>query len=259
MTRLAGSLAAVLMAVGTLVVSGCGSSSSPSPSTTTEMSTAPSTTVAASTDCVVQSPEQTIIDTVFTDAVGLTFEPICPVDVNPALAGPEVKAQFSEMAASEVVHEKHRVMSVLAGQVKSGNGKAFVETFLSGLSTQAAQANPPAVLATEPDEMVGYPVTYFHLPGAVDGYTYAEGPTVLIAYLEPGTKASEAENVLTLTLLNLYEHGDYPLAEGNYTTADDPGWIFFTANNSGSYFVSCGIGPNGEIAGCDSAPKRPKA
>jgi hypothetical protein len=50
---------------------------------------------------------------------------------------------------------------------------------------------------------------------------------------------------------------DYPLAEGNYTTEDDPGWVYFVIDfpwkpNFHDYF-GCGIGPDGTV-GCDRVP-----
>lgn len=38
-----------------------------------------------------------------------------------------------------------------------------------------------------------------------------------------------------------------PLGRGNYSSPDDPGWVFFTTD-SGQH---CGISPDGTIAGCD--------
>ncbi|ABM12107.1 hypothetical protein ACORG1_06630 [Mycobacterium sp. TJFP1] len=40
----------------------------------------------------------------------------------------------------------------------------------------------------------------------------------------------------------------YPLAEGDYTTPDDYGWVFFTTPDG----RACGIGPNGGPVGCDA-------
>jgi len=51
---------------------------------------------------------------------------------------------------------------------------------------------------------------------------------------------------------------DYPLAEGNYTTEADPGWVYFVVDFGGKpsdyhdYF-GCGIGPDGRV-GCDRVP-----
>lgn len=44
-----------------------------------------------------------------------------------------------------------------------------------------------------------------------------------------------------------------PLAEGNFTTPSDPGWIFFTPVGFGGH--GCGIGPDGTV-GCDIVPAR---
>lgn len=149
-------------------------------------------------------------------------------------------------------------MSVLAGQLKSGTGEEFVDTFLSEVSAEVTQGNPTKTLATEPKEFAGYPVTYFSSFVAVEGYTHAEGPTVLIAFLEPWTGTDDLQDVFTVILLNLYGQGEsvdtYPLGQGNYTTASDPGWVFFRTPASGGHFNSCGIGPNGDLAGCDVVP-----
>ncbi len=50
---------------------------------------------------------------------------------------------------------------------------------------------------------------------------------------------------------------DYPLAEGNYTTEEDPGWVYFVVDFPWKpaihdYF-GCGIGPDGTV-GCDRVP-----
>lgn len=47
--------------------------------------------------------------------------------------------------------------------------------------------------------------------------------------------------------------GTWPVAEGNFTTPDDPGWIFFRPSGFGP--GGCGIGPDGTI-GCDIVPGR---
>jgi hypothetical protein len=50
---------------------------------------------------------------------------------------------------------------------------------------------------------------------------------------------------------------DYPLAEGNYTTRQDPGWVYFVVDfpwKPGIHdFFGCGIGPDGTV-GCDRVP-----
>jgi hypothetical protein len=42
----------------------------------------------------------------------------------------------------------------------------------------------------------------------------------------------------------------YPLAQGNYTTADDVGWIYFKTPDG----RACGMGPLGGPVGCDAVP-----
>jgi hypothetical protein len=42
----------------------------------------------------------------------------------------------------------------------------------------------------------------------------------------------------------------YPLAQGNFTTADDVGWIYFKTPDG----RACGIGPLGGPVGCDAVP-----
>ena len=92
-------------------------------------------------------------------------------------------------------------LRVLAGQLNSGSGDAFVEKFLSDLSTDAAEATPPRTVATEPREIGRYPVTYFNIALAGDGYAYADGQTVVVAFNVGGLKPTESEDVV-LGVLN---------------------------------------------------------
>jgi hypothetical protein len=46
----------------------------------------------------------------------------------------------------------------------------------------------------------------------------------------------------------------YPLGQGHYTTAADPGWIYFKTPGKSGYSDSCGISPNGDTVGCDEVP-----
>lgn len=61
---------------------------------------------------------------------------------------------------------------------------------------------------------------------------------------------------LTLTLATCWAPiagaEPYPVAEGNYTSADDPGWVFFLSPPGYGNF-GCGIGPDGTV-GCDVVP-----
>jgi hypothetical protein len=49
----------------------------------------------------------------------------------------------------------------------------------------------------------------------------------------------------------------YPLAQGNYTTEQDPGWVYFVVDFPMKPdlhdFFGCGIGPDGTV-GCDRVP-----
>lgn len=47
--------------------------------------------------------------------------------------------------------------------------------------------------------------------------------------------------------------GTWPIADGNFTSPADPGWIFFKPNGFGDR--GCGIGPDGAV-GCDIVPSR---
>lgn len=47
--------------------------------------------------------------------------------------------------------------------------------------------------------------------------------------------------------------GTQPIADGDFTTAGDPGWIFFQPQGFGGN--GCGIGPDGTV-GCDIVPGR---
>jgi hypothetical protein len=74
---------------------------------------------------------------------------------------------------------------VLAGQVKSGNGDAFVHTYLEKLSAQTRV------------------VTHFNAPLAAEGYASAAGSTVVIAYVALGSPPATVEDGLTKILANL--------------------------------------------------------
>ncbi len=53
------------------------------------------------------------------------------------------------------------------------------------------------------------------------------------------------------------EGPDYPLAQGNYTTQEDPGWVYFVIDFPWKPdihdFFGCGVGPDGTV-GCDRVP-----
>jgi hypothetical protein len=55
------------------------------------------------------------------------------------------------------------------------------------------------------------------------------------------------------------DRNDYPLAQGNYTTQADPGWVYFIVEFGGKPadyhdFFGCGVGPDGTV-GCDRVPQ----
>jgi hypothetical protein len=90
---------------------------------------------------------------------------------------------------------------VVEGQLNSGDGKAFVDQYLAGMSVQTAQANPPKTLATEPMEIGEYAVTYFNIPITAQGYAYADGPAVVIAYNVAEPSRSDAAEDAVLEIL----------------------------------------------------------
>jgi len=118
---------------------------------------------------------------VLSELPGFTVTEIGPADVDPAVAG----AEFNDLTAGIVSQNGAPVLRVLAGQVKSGNGDAFVHTYLEKLSAQTRV------------------VTHFNVPLAAEGYAYAAGPTVVIAYVALGSPPATVEDGLTKILANL--------------------------------------------------------
>ena len=118
---------------------------------------------------------------VFSELPGFTVTEIGPADVDPAVAG----AEFNDLTAGIVSQNGAPVLRVLAGQVKSGNGDAFVHTYLEKLSARIRV------------------VTHFNVPLAAEGYAYAAGPTVVIAYVALGSPPATVEDGLTKILANL--------------------------------------------------------
>ena len=194
---------------------------------------------------------------------------ICAADVGPGLAGAEDVAELSDLAAGEVTETysspDSEELKALVGTVKSGNGNAFVDAFLSRVGEAR---NDTATLG-------GRTVRYFNTPGG-EGYAYAEGPTVFIGYIPPpradlAATQETAKELFTRILLAATgapipaddlthpENGidSYSPGRGRHTTPDDPGWVFFkTETVKGVPGHACGIGPNGTVAGCDIVPKR---
>ncbi|HEY5148251.1 MAG TPA: hypothetical protein VIJ23_00195 [Mycobacterium sp.] len=123
---------------------------------------------AASADCVVTSSNPSTIDGVLADIPGVTVTPGCP-----DIASPFAGADMAAATAGEISRDGANVMTVFAGELAAGDGQAFVhDRFLA--------ASPGA--ASESQTVGGYQVTYFNIPRLNDGYAYADGPTVVIAY-----------------------------------------------------------------------------
>lgn len=251
---------ALVVTIGVTVAlcSGCGSNDM------TSTGGEPTRTAAAA--CNVARPDSPSIDSAFVDHLPrqYTVEEICASDVGPGLGNADVLAELSGLAAAEVTSayslpDDDGGLKALVGTVKSGNGDAFVDAFLS----RVGEARNDTVT------LGGHIVRYFNTPRG-EGYAYAEGPTVAIGYIPPpsedlaitevGVKEVFARVVAAAAGTPIPAEAQmtsgiesYPPGRGRYTTPDDPGWIFFKADNPKG--KACGIGPNGSVAGCDVVPK----
>jgi hypothetical protein len=193
---------------------------------------------------------------------------ICAADVGPGLASAEDVAELSDLAAGEVTETysspDSEELKALVGTVKSGNGDAFVDAFLSRVGE----------VRNDTVTLGGRTVRYFNTPNG-EGYAYADGPTVFIGYIPPKGDRTETQEIgkELFTRILLAATGapipaddlthpkngidSYSPGRGRYTTADDPGWIFFkTETVKGVPGYACGIGPNGTVAGCDIVPAK---
>jgi hypothetical protein len=251
----------VTVAVTVALCSGCGSNDIAS--TGGEHAR---TAVAA---CDVARPGPPSIDSALVDHLPrqYTVEEICAADVGPGLASAEVIAELSGLAAGEITSAYSLPgddggLKALVGTVKSGNGDAFVDRFLSRVGETR---NDTVTLG----EQI---VRYFNTSGG-QGYAYADGPTVAIGYIPPpgedlaipevgvkevftrivaaaaGTPIPAVDwDVATESGIDTYAPG-----RGRYTTPDDPGWIFFKTDNG--IRTACGIGPNGSVPAATSFPR----
>ncbi len=141
----------------------------------------------ASADCVVTSSSPSTIDGVFAEIPGFTVTPGCP-----AIASPFAGADVSAASAGEISRDGTSVLTVFAGELASGSGQDFVhDTFLA--ATQGA--------ASETQTVGGYEVTYFNIARLSDGYAYADGPTVVIAYDTASPQNRQAVREVLPTLL----------------------------------------------------------
>ena len=205
----------------------------------------------------------------FGDLDHYTVKPICPADVGPGLAGPEIAAQFSDVAAGEVTDTSLSigndpngsvVLRVLVGTLKTGSGEQFVDAFLSRLGPDARNGTI---------RIVGKVLPYFSIPDGPEGYAYGAGPTVVIGFIrDPNEVSPKSPEFVELPAGDAFSRvlaaatgaplpadapfgrgvENYPLGRGRYTTTDDVGWVFFKTEAG----QACGIGPSGTVAGCDN-------
>ena len=100
-----------------------------------------------------------------------TVSEICPADIDPTFASQE----FGALTAGIVSQNGIPILRVLAGQLKSGSGDAFVHKYLGDLADKTRDG----VGVPSYTEQVGAQVvTHFNVPLTAEGYAYADGPTV---------------------------------------------------------------------------------
>lgn len=153
-----------------------------------------------SIDCGLPAPVPGSVDGVFTEIPGFTVSEICPGDVGPGLADPKVSTAFDSLAAGLVSQNGNPMLRVLAGQLKSGSGYAFVREYLEDLSTKTREG---VGLPSETEQLGGHRVTHFNLPQISEGYVYADGPTAVIAYVPLGSPPATVEAALSEILGNV--------------------------------------------------------
>jgi hypothetical protein len=177
---------ATLAAVFVAMCAACGS--------TTTGSAGPISPV--SVDCGLQAPSPDGVGDVFAEIPGFTVTEICPADVDPAFASQE----FDHLAAGLVSQNGNPMLRVIAGQRKSGDGDVFVHKYLENLSTKTRDG---VGLPSDTEQLDGHVVTHFNIPLTAEGYAYADGPTVVIAYVAPGSPPATVDDALTEILGNL--------------------------------------------------------
>jgi hypothetical protein len=85
-----------------------------------------------SVDCGLQAPSPSSVERVFAEIAGFTVSEICPTDVDPTFDS----QKFDGLEAGLVSQNGNLILRVLAGQLKSGGGDAFIHAYLGNLSTQ---------------------------------------------------------------------------------------------------------------------------
>jgi hypothetical protein len=172
--------------------------------------------------------------------------------INSSDAGPgsAATADLCDVAAAElqpanatIGDDHYTALKVFAGTAKSGDGRAFVDAFISGLGADARNGTVT---------MDGRVVQSFWT-SAGDGLAYAAGSTVVIGYVVPSSavargldpaatqeSAKEAYtkiiavadgNPLSDTLFPGTGAESYPLRRGRYTTPTDPGLVYFKTDD----------------------------
>lgn len=138
----------------------------------------------ASADCTVPGD----LDGLLADLPGFTVEQHCP-DLPSPFAGADVAAS----TAGEISRDGSPVLTLFAGELADGSATDYLDdVFL------------PAVPGTaiEPQNVGGYPVTYFNIAQLGDGYAYAQGWTVVIAYDTAWPQSASAAKEILPTLLS---------------------------------------------------------
>ncbi|HNF06440.1 MAG TPA: hypothetical protein PL146_13720, partial [Mycobacterium sp.] len=141
----------------------------------------------ASADCMVAATDPSTIDGMFAAIPGFTVTPGCP-----AIGSPFAGTEMTAASAAAIDRDGDSVLTVFAGQLAIGSGADFIDnTFLAAVDGTAADTQTVG----------GYPVTYFNIPRLTDGYAYATGPTVVIAYDTASRQARDAVREVLPTLL----------------------------------------------------------
>jgi hypothetical protein len=111
-----------------------------------------------------------------------------------------LRQEFDGVSAGLVSQKGNPILRVIAGQLKSGSGDAFILTYLGKL---ADQTRGGVGVPSETDELGGHVMRHFNIPLVTDGYLYADGPTVAIAYVAAGAPPATVEDALIEILDNL--------------------------------------------------------